>query len=109
MRIARACAQALLSDLPEPPSRLGPTRLILTAVFLHLYPVVDPDPTLADVHAFLLSLATPDTHSWSAMAKSPLALVQYVAEDFNGGPGAETQSALSLAIKAVATKAHISR
>jgi hypothetical protein len=103
---ARECAQALLSGREGSPARLGAARLILTAVCLHLYPVVGPDPTLADLHAFLASLGRPDPSAWDALALSPLALVQYVSADFNSGRGKGPQAAISLAIQAVTAKMH---
>lgn len=103
---ARACAQALLCDLQEPPRRLVGARLILTAVCLHLYPVVGPDPSLADLHAFLVSLARSEAWAWIAMADSPLALVQYACAEFDGGGGRRPQTTLSLAIQAVEAKLH---
>ncbi len=106
VRIARACAEALLSELGEPPSRLGDARLLLTAACLHLYPVAGPDPTLADLHAFLVSLGRPEARAWKAMAASPLGLVQYVAEEFKGESARSGSAALSLAIRAVEAKTH---
>ena len=103
VRAARACAQALLSDLPDPLRRVGAARLLLTAVCLHLYPVAGPDPTLADLHAFLVSLARQEPSAWDAMTLSPLGFVQYVSDDFHGGLGQELQEAISLAIQAVET------
>lgn len=106
---ARSCAQTLLRDLSEPPRRLVGARLIVTAVCLHLYPVVGPVPTLADLHAFLVSLARPEASAWSAMADSPLALVQYASAEFNGGRGRQPQMALSLAIQSVMAKLHTNK
>lgn len=106
VRAARACAQALLNDLPQKPPRVCAARLILTAVCLHLYPLAGPDPTMADVRAFLVSLAGAESGAWNALSTSSLALVQYVAEDFEGGRRKAHQDAISLAIQAVTAKMH---
>jgi len=85
---------------------MASARLLLTAVCLHLYPLAGPDPTLADLHAFLVSLKGFEAWAWSALAESPLALAQYVAEDFKGGRDQGAEFALSLAIQGVTAKMH---
>jgi hypothetical protein len=103
---ARDCAGLLLGEHPEPPQSLGAARLILTAVCLHLHPVAGPDPTLTDLHAFLMALARPSAEVWATLSRSSMALVQYASCDFNGGRGLRAQDALSLAIQAVEAKLH---
>lgn len=106
MRAARACAQALLSDLPQTPQLTCAARLILTAVCLHLYPLAGPDPTMADVRDFLVALAGSEASAWDALSASSMALVQYVAEEFEDGHRPAHHDAINLAIQAVAAKMH---
>jgi hypothetical protein len=103
---ARDCAELLLGE-PPGPQDFGAARLILTAVCLHIHPVAGPDPTLADLHAFLIALARPSAEVWAALSRSSMALVQYASCDFNDGRGRRAQDALSLAIKAVKAKLYL--